>query len=52
MMEHLDALYLVFLRIHHPQRTLVTAAQQVADDGTARLVRIVRTTDDNDTLRL
>ena len=41
IVEHLDALHLVFLRVDDAQRSLVASAQQIANDGAAWFVNIV-----------
>ena len=52
VVESLDALYLVFLRVDYAQRALVAAVLDVAHHGTARFVNIVRAADDDDAFRM
>ena len=52
IVEGAYALHFVLFRVDDAQRALVVAAYEVSYYGTARLVSIVRASDDNDTLRL
>ena len=52
IMEHLDALHLVFLGINNTQRAFIAAVQNVAHDSSSGLVRVVRAADDDDALRV
>ena len=52
IMENLDTLNLILLRIHHTQDTLISSIQDISDYRTARLMNIIRTTDNNNTFRL
>ena len=45
IMKHLDALHLVFFRIDNAKRAFIATLQQVAYDGSTRLVDIVGTPD-------
>ena len=47
-----DALNLFFLGIHDAQQTLVSTADEISNDGTSRLVCVIRASDDNNALGL
>ena len=48
----LDALHLVLLGVHDTKRTTIAAAKKIAYNGTAGLMNIITTADDDDTLWL
>ena len=52
IVEHLDALYFVFLGVDDAQDAVVASLQDVTHDGTTWLVDVVRPADDSDGLRL
>ena len=52
VVEHLDALHLVLLRIHYAQRSLETSTQKIAHHCSTRLMAVVGTADNYYTLWL
>ena len=52
IVEDGEALYLVFLWVDDTQFALIVAAEQIAHDGTTRLMGVVRAADDDDALRV